>query len=117
MTAVVALVAVAVAVLAFAAYALVRRRGHLVAGGGSDDEFEHLNEAERCDYLFALSALDDPSKLSVIRRSLDDPSETVAIAAARSLIAAGRGAEVEALLEQRHDERAQRIAAALELLA
>ena len=111
------LAVVAVAVIALAVYAFTRRRPRAAAATSSDDDFANLNEAERCDYLFALSALDDPANISVLRSALDDPSETVAIAAARSLVAAGRASEVDTWLEQRSDERAQRIAAALELLA
>lgn len=111
------LAVLAIAVVALAVYAFVRHPRREAAVAGSHDDFKHLNEAERCDYLFALSALDDPSNLFVFRRALDDPSETVAIAAAHSLVAAGRSGEVEALLARRRDARAQHIAAALELLA
>jgi hypothetical protein len=48
---------------------------------------------------------------------MDDPSDVVATAAARSLVLTGRRDEVDALLARRDDARSQRIAAALELMA
>lgn len=111
------IVVLAVAVIALAIYALVRRSRRTIEVAAPADEFAELSEAERCDYVFALSALDDPSNANRLRRALDDPSEVVAIAAARSLVLAGHRDEVEALLARRNDARSHTIASALELLA
>lgn len=106
-----------VAVVACAAYLVLRRRGEPVSVAPGVDDFAELDEAERCDYVFALGALDGPANLSILRRALDDPSEIVATAAARSLVAAGHRDELEALLERRDDDRSQQIASTLDLLA
>lgn len=108
---------VAVAIVAAIVYAFVRRSPRVVAISDGGDEFADLTEAERCDYVFALSALDDPANVDLLRRAVDDPSDVVAIAAARSLVLSGRRDEVDALLARRGDERSARIASALELLA
>lgn len=112
-----ALIVLAVAVIALAIYGFLRRPRHAVAVASLADDFGDLNEAERCDYVFALSALDDPANAERLRHAMDDPSDVVAIAAARSLVLAGRRAEVDALLARRGDPRSQRIASALELMA
>jgi hypothetical protein len=109
-------VIVAVMVVALAIYYLVRSRPALTIAAAPDD-FADLNEEERCDYVFALSALDDPANVALLRRAMDDPSDVVAIAAARSLVLAGRCDEVDAMLARRQDARSQQIASALELLA
>jgi HEAT repeat protein len=114
MTALLALVTVAV--LAAIVVYVVRRRKH-GATLAVRDEFSTLSEAERCDYVFALGALDDPATMPLLRRALEDPSETVAIAAARSLVTAGRNDELETFLAHRSDDRSRQIAQTLELLA
>jgi hypothetical protein len=81
------------------------------------EEFAHLCEAERCDLVFAYAALDDSQSLEMLERALDDPSEAVALAAARAVATRGRSAAVERYLELHPGERTRRIAAMLELLA
>jgi HEAT repeat protein len=109
------LVVVAVAAIAFIAYAVVRRVRR-PASAADVEGFSRLSEAERCDYLFALSALDDPANRDILRGALEDPSEIVALAAARSLVAAGGRDELDAFLTERDDERSRHITSTLELL-
>jgi hypothetical protein len=111
------IVVIAIAAIASAIYAFLRRPRGDVGVASPAGDFTDLNEAERCDYVFALSALDDPASIELIRRAMDDPSDVVATAAARSLVLTGRRDEVDALLARRDDARSQRIAAALELMA
>lgn len=111
------IVVVAAAAIALVIYAFVRRPRPATAVASLSDDFADLNEAERCDYVFALSALDDPANAGLLRRAMDDPSDVVAIAAARSLVLAGRRDEVETMLARRDDARSRQIASALELLA
>jgi hypothetical protein len=80
-------------------------------------EFATLSEAGRCDLIFAVAALDDRPSQALLERALDDPSETVALAAARALVRRGRAAAVEEYLASHPGERAQRIARLVELLA
>ena len=77
-------------------------------------EFAHLSEADRCDLVFAVAALEDPRSQRLLEEALDDPSEAVAIAAARAMANRGRDAELERYLA-RPGERSRRIAATLEL--
>jgi hypothetical protein len=111
------IVVIAVVIIALAIYGFVRRSRRAVTVAAAADDFADLNEAERCDYVFALSALGDPANVNLLRRAMDDPSDVVAIAAARSLVLAGRRDEVETILARRKDTRSQQIASALELLA
>lgn len=80
-------------------------------------EFDTLPEAARCDMIFAVSALDDERSAQLLEHALDDSSETVALAAARALKERGRSDTVDAYLARRPDERAERIAHTLSLLA
>lgn len=107
--------AILIAAIAIAAYARARRRR-----GDADplvDEFARLSDAERCDFVFAIAALDDPSSLRLLERALEDPSDAVVLAAAHALTAAGSTAPLERFFQEHPGERAQRIAASLELLA
>ena len=80
-------------------------------------EFGSLSEAARCDMIFAVSALDDERSAQLLEHALDDPSETVALAAARALKERGRSEAVDAYLARHPGERAERIAHTLSLLA
>jgi hypothetical protein len=80
------------------------------------EEFGNLSEAERCDLVFAVAALDDTDSQELLERALDDPSETVALAAARALARLGRTATLERYFAGRPGERARRIARTLDLL-
>jgi hypothetical protein len=80
-------------------------------------EFDSLLEAARCDMIFGVSALDDERSAQLLEHALDDPSETVALAAARALKERGRSDAVDAYLARHPGERAERIAHTLSLLA
>jgi hypothetical protein len=82
-----------------------------------DDEFGPLSESERCDLIFAYAVLGDAHSLDVIEHSLDDPSESVAIAAARALARRGQNEVLARYFAARPGDRSRRIAAALELFA
>lgn len=86
-------------------------RGWTQAAG---EEFAHLSDADRCDLVFALAALEDPRSEQLLENALDDPSEAVALAAARAMASRGRSAELERYLAL-PGERSRRIAATLEL--
>jgi hypothetical protein len=78
------------------------------------EEFADLSEADRCDLVFAVAALDDPRSQRLLEHALDDPSEAVALAAARAMANRGRTPELERYLA-RPGERSRRIAATLRL--
>ena len=83
----------------------------------TEAEFGSLPEAARCDMIFAVSALDDDRSAQLLEHALDDPSETVALAAARALKERGRSDAVDDYLARHPGERAERIAHTLSLLA
>ena len=80
------------------------------------DEFGELSEAERCDMVFAVAALDDDRAQQLLHHALSDPAETVATAAAHVLATTGRRAVVETYLAEHPGERAMRIDGVLALL-
>lgn len=80
-------------------------------------EFGSLPEAARCDMIFAASSLDDERSAHLLEHALNDPSETVALAAARALKERGHSDAVDAYLARNPGERAERIAHTLSLLA
>ena len=80
-------------------------------------EFASMNEAARCDMIFAVAALDDDRSQQLLEHALDDPSEAVALAAAHALVSRGRTDVVEDHLAGHPGERASRIAQTLALLA
>ena len=106
------------------AFALRRHRANPPSSAPPDNwaraagqEFAALSEAERCDLIFAVAALDDAPSEQLLARALDDPSEVVALAAACSLARLGRSATLERYLAHCSRERAQRISQTLEVLA
>lgn len=116
MLAVTLVLAVLVVALATAGYALVRPRRK----SDADlliDEFGKLSNAQRCEFVFAVATLDDPSSLRLLELALDDPCEAVALAAAHALTTAGRTAPLERFLSEHPGGRAESITASLELLA
>lgn len=119
------LVLVAAAALAVALLVARRRRTAIVpvasvsavasdwtAAAGAD--FAQLSEADRCDLVFAVAALEDPRSQRLLAEALDDASEVVALAAARAMERRGRSAALQRYLA-RPGERSRRIAAALSL--
>jgi hypothetical protein len=81
------------------------------------DQFGNLSNAERCEFIFAIATLDDPSSLHLLERALDDPCEAVSLAAAHALTMAGRTAPLQRFLSEHPGDRAESITASLELLA
>ncbi|HZZ00154.1 MAG TPA: hypothetical protein VFE36_11315 [Candidatus Baltobacteraceae bacterium] len=83
----------------------------------TEADFGSLPEAARCDMIFAVSALDDDRSAQLLEHALADPSETVALAAARALKERGRSDAVDEYLARNPGERTERIAHTLSLLA
>jgi HEAT repeat protein len=108
--------AVVAALLAAAVVLGLRSRAKKMLVPALDDEFA-LAEPERIDLIFALGALGDESAIARLVRALDDPSEAVALAAARALTSAGDAGRLERFLAEPRSERAARIAHGLETLA
>lgn len=123
-----AVVVVLAAVVAIGAVAAILwrrtvRRPVAVPEAGTGDwtdaaghEFGGLSEPARCEMIFAIAALNDPRSLPVLERALADPSETVALAAARALAGHGGGAMVERYFAANPGERAARIAGTLAIM-
>lgn len=121
-----AIVAVAVAIFAIVTILTMRAARRTAdapavrpAGGwthAAGDDFAGLTEPARCDMVFAMAALDDDASRDVLRRALDDPSETVALAAAHALVRRGHAAVLERYFAAHPGERATRIAQTLALL-
>ncbi len=118
--------AVVLLVLIGVAIGFARRGGRVRApsvspveswSGAAGPEFAALSEAERCDLIFAVAALEDVPSQALLERALDDPSEAVAIAAARALVRQERAGALAAYLAAHPGERAQRIARTSELFA
>jgi hypothetical protein len=80
-------------------------------------EFADLSDAARCDFVFAVATLDADRSAPILEDALRDPSEAVALAAARALRNQSRTEVVQRYLSEHPGDRAQRIAQALDLLA
>jgi hypothetical protein len=74
----------------------------------ADRSFADLSEAAKCDLVFAMGKLDNPSAEDLLARALHDPSEAVALAAAHALLSNGNVAVVTAY-EASNPERARRL--------
>jgi hypothetical protein len=121
---VVALVVAAVIVVALGLFALRRKRPLPVPvpqtpawTDAAGSEFAALSEAERCDLIFAIEALDDEKSKRILESALADSSDAVALAAARALARRGAGERIQDYFNAHPGERSQRIAAALDLMA
>ena len=80
------------------------------------EEFGGLSEAARCDMVFAVADLEDERSRGLLVHALDDPSETVALAAGHALMNAGRSDELKAYVAQHPGTRAQTLVETLALL-
>ena len=80
------------------------------------EEFGGLSEAARCDMVFAVADLEDERSRGLLVHALDDPSETVALAAGHALMNAGRADQVKAYAAQHPGTRAQTLMETLALL-
>lgn len=104
--------------------------GRIVEGVSDDDpaddarwtneagsEFAGLGEPARCDLIFAIAALDDDASVRLLIHALDDPSQTVALAAAHALARSGRLDEVRAYARDHDGPRSEELLQLLGLLA
>ncbi|MDQ6930947.1 MAG: OadG family protein [Candidatus Eremiobacteraeota bacterium] len=80
-------------------------------------EFSGLSESARCDLIFAVAALDDDASVRLLVHALDDPSQTVALAAAHALARGGRLDEVRAYARSHDGPRSEELLQLLGLLA
>lgn len=125
---IVALLVVGIALGAYALFAPQRAKRAAVETR-SDDSAENahafapppsplagLSEAERCEVIFALAALDDDESREHLRFALDDPSETVALAAAHALAECGHMTAVNAYVQSHPGPRADRLINTVTLL-
>ena len=83
------------------------------AGG----EFAGLSEAARCDMIFAVAAIDDERSHRLLLHALDDPSNTVALAAAHALARGGRLDDVRDYVRAHTGQRSDELMQLLSLLA
>jgi hypothetical protein len=82
----------------------------------SGQTFSSLSEAGRCALIFAVAPLGDERSKNLLVRALDDPSETVALAAAHALAASGCSDILDDFLQRHAGDRATRISRTLSLL-
>lgn len=122
MVAALATLAAALAAVAVIAYLLLSRRRPVATAsqaqtwtGAAGDEFSDLDESGRCDMIFALAALEDPQSLTLLEKALDDPSETVALAAAHALASRGGAPRIAQYFAAHPGQRAERLAQTLAL--
>ncbi|MHB8140672.1 MAG: hypothetical protein ACYDHD_05375 [Vulcanimicrobiaceae bacterium] len=80
------------------------------------NEFGALSESARCDLVFAVAMLDDARSQSLLEHALADPSEVVALAAARGLRSLGQDEALLAYAQAHPGVRAQRLLATLALM-
>jgi hypothetical protein len=75
-----------------------------------------LSEAERCEVVFAMAALGDDESREHLRAALNDPSETVALAAAHALANSGHITAVNVYAQQNPGPRSQKLLDTIALL-
>lgn len=97
-----------------AVYALPPPPENWLAPVGED--FTALSEAERCDLIFAVAALEDDKSEALLAGALGDPSEGVALAAAHALARRGGLETLERHLAQCASERARSLRLLVEIL-
>lgn len=79
-------------------------------------EFAGLSESARCDLIFAVADLQDERSRRLLTHALDDPSESVALAAAHVLMRRGDSHTLNDYAQRHPGERSERLARTLELL-
>ncbi len=107
-----ALLAIGIAVGAYAIFA-PRRPAVAVEAASTPvaaSRSSAASEAERVDAVFAMGALDGDEATRRLTEALDDPSETVALAAAHALATSGRQGMLRAYVDAHPSERTTRIA-------
>ena len=98
--------------IASGAYAMFAPRKPAAVDAGpqpSPAEAPPQTEAQRVDAVFAMGALDGEESTRRLTAALDDPSETVALAAAHALAGSGRGAVLTGYAQANPGARAQRL--------
>lgn len=80
-------------------------------------EFAGLSESARCDLIFAVGAFDDERSRRLLTHALDDPSTTVALAAAHALSRNGRVDDVREYAKSHQGQRSDELLQLLSLLA
>ena len=112
------LVAVLLGLLAIGAYAyFAPRRPAAISAAAPPAAAEApapQTEAQRVDAVFAMGALDGEESTRRLSEALDDPSETVALAAAHALAGSGRGEIVRAYVAAHPGERTTRLSETLD---
>ena len=103
-----ALLAIGIAIGAYAYFA-PRRPVAVEAAPQPAAEAPPQTEAQRVDAVFAMGALDGDESTRRLTQALDDPSETVALAAAHALAASGRGEIVRTYVDAHPNERTTRL--------
>ena len=107
------LVGILLAVLAIGAYAMFAPRKPVAVEAAPRDARlgaqSEPSEAQRVDAVFAMGALDGEESTRRLTAALDDPSETVALAAAHALAGSGRGVLLERYAAAHPGARAQRL--------
>lgn len=126
---IIALLVIGIALGAYAIFA-PRRVVHVVADAATEEAdvasahafadppspLAGLSEAERCEVIFAMAALDDDESREHLRAALNDPSETVALAAAHALANGGHIVTVNAYAQQNPGPRSQKLLDTIALL-
>jgi HEAT repeat protein len=99
--------------IAIGLYAILapRRREAVEAASPAVPAESHppQTEAQRVDAVFAMGALDGAESTRRLTAALDDPSETVALAAAHALAGSGRSEIVRAYVATHPDDRTARL--------
>lgn len=80
-------------------------------------EFAGLSESARCDLIFAVGAFNDERSRLLLAHALDDPSTTVALAAAHALTRNGRIDDVREYAQSHEGQRSDELLQLLSLLA
>ncbi|PZR59572.1 MAG: hypothetical protein DLM50_00225 [Candidatus Meridianibacter frigidus] len=84
-----ALVVLFIVCVAAGVYALIARKASAavvpVSVAAESEDFAALSEAQRCDVIFAMGDLEGERSRTLLIAALDDPSPTVALAAAHVL--------------------------------
>ncbi len=80
------------------------------------DEFSRLSESARCDLIFAVEVLDDERSHRLLLHALADPSEPVALAAARTLAKRGYVDDVRRMVQTARGARGNEFMDVLSLL-
>ena len=79
-------------------------------------EFSGLSESARCDMIFAVGALGDERSHRLLLHALDDPSATVALAAAHTLARNGRLDDLRQYAQHSSTPRSQELLQLVSLL-